>query len=103
MGVDNANEFTCVDLTNSSGESMGVTEKILTCSDAYSSINTIEIFNTGEGALKVFEFKIMGMTIMLPLFKIVFIEILILIITFKFDHQIIPLFRFLTFTFALYP
>ena len=103
MGVDNAKQYKCLDLTNSSRESMGITEKILTFSDIYTSLNTIEIFNTGEEALKVYEFKIMGMTIMLPLIKIVFIEIFILIITFKFDHQMLPLFRFLIFTFVLYP
>ena len=46
---------------------MGITEKILTCPELYKSINKIDIFNAGEGALKVFEFKIMGMTTLLRL------------------------------------
>ena len=66
-GVNNRNHFTCMDLTISAEERTGVTEKILTCSELYKSVNEIKIFNTGEGALKVFEFKIMGMKTLLRL------------------------------------
>ncbi|XP_078340491.1 uncharacterized protein LOC144627392 [Crassostrea virginica] len=57
---DNAIPFSCVNITKPAEEGTGITEKILTCHEAYKSINKIEIFNAGEGALKVFEFKIMG-------------------------------------------
>ncbi|XP_078309685.1 uncharacterized protein LOC111106154 isoform X2 [Crassostrea virginica] len=60
VGTDNAIPFSCVDITKPAEEGTGITEKILTCQEAYKAINKIEIFNTGEGALKVFEFKIMG-------------------------------------------
>nr|XP_022296413.1 receptor-type tyrosine-protein phosphatase alpha-like isoform X2 [Crassostrea virginica] len=62
MEVDNAKPFTCVDLTKPAEERTGITEKILTCPELFKSINKIKIFNTGEGALKVFEFKIMGVS-----------------------------------------
>ena len=61
VGEDNANSFTCVDITKPTKEGTGITEKILTCPELFKSINKIKIFNTGEGPLKVFEFKIMGM------------------------------------------
>nr|XP_022301032.1 uncharacterized protein LOC111109241 [Crassostrea virginica] len=60
VGVGHIKHFTCVDLTIPSEERTGITEKILTCPELYKSINKIKIFNIGEGALKVFEFKIMG-------------------------------------------
>ena len=67
MGADHIKHFTYVDLTIPSEESTGITEKILTCPALYRSINKIKIFNTGEGALKIFEFKIMGMKTLLRL------------------------------------
>ena len=67
MGVDNVKSFTCVDLTLSAEERTGITEKILTCPELYKSIKEIKIINTGEGALKIFEFKIMGMKTLLQL------------------------------------
>ena len=67
MRKDNAKNLTCVDITKPTEERMGITEKILTCPELYKSIKKIDIFNAGEGALKVFEFKIMGMTTLLRL------------------------------------
>ena len=67
MGTDNAIPFSCVDITKPAEEGTGITEKILTCPELYKSKNEIKIFNTGEGALKIFEFKIMGMTTLLRL------------------------------------
>ena len=67
MEIDNGISSTCVDITKPTEEGTGITEKILTCHEAHKSINKIEIFNAGEGALKVFEFKILGMTTLLRL------------------------------------
>ncbi|XP_078309693.1 uncharacterized protein LOC144618054 isoform X2 [Crassostrea virginica] len=58
--IDNGISSTCVDITKPTEEGTGISEKILTCHEAHKSINKIEIFNAGEGALKVFEFKILG-------------------------------------------
>lgn len=65
--IDNGISSTCVDITKPTEQGTGITEKILTCREAHKSINKIEIFNAGEGALKVFEFKILGMTTLLRL------------------------------------
>nr|XP_022300982.1 uncharacterized protein LOC111109192 [Crassostrea virginica] len=62
MGVDNANSITCVNITKPPEERSSITEKILTCSEFYKAIDKIEVINTGDGPLKVFEFRIMGMT-----------------------------------------
>lgn len=60
MGLNDANPVTCVEVTDPIGENTGIMERILTCSDAY-NMNKISINSTGEGPLKVYEIRIMGM------------------------------------------
>lgn len=60
VGLNDANPVTCVEVTDPIGENTGIMERILTCSDAY-NMNKISINSTGEGPLKVYEIRIMGM------------------------------------------
>ena len=63
VGVDDGERYyTCVEITDPIVEKNEIFEKILTCSEAY-TINKIIITNTGEGPLKVYEIKQLGMTL----------------------------------------
>ena len=60
VGLDDANPVTCVEIAEPSVENNDIIEKILTCSEV-NARNKIKIRNLGEGPLKVYEIKVMGM------------------------------------------
>ena len=57
VGLDDANPETCVEIAEQNND---ITEKILTCTEV-NTRNKIKIRNLGEGSLKVYEIKVMGM------------------------------------------
>ena len=61
LGRDDIKPYTCVEIMDPNMENTGIMEKILTCSDAFKSVDKIKFINTGEGPLKIYEIKIIGM------------------------------------------
>ena len=60
VGLDDANPVTCVEIAEPSVENNDIIEKILTCTEVNTK-NKIKIRNLGEGPLKVYEIKVLGM------------------------------------------
>ena len=60
VGLEDANPVTCVEIAEPSVENNDIIEKILTCTEV-NTRNKIKIRNLGEGPLKVYEIKVMGM------------------------------------------
>ena len=60
VGLDDANPETCVEIAEPSVENNDIIEKILTCTKVNTK-NKIKIRNFGEGPLKVYEIKVLGM------------------------------------------
>ena len=60
VGLDDAKPETCVEIAEPSVENNDIIEKILTCTEV-NTRNKIKIRNLGEGSLKVYEIKVMGM------------------------------------------
>ena len=61
LGRDDIEPYTCVEIMDPIMENTGIMEKILTCSDAFKFVDKMKFINTGEGPLKIYEIKIMGM------------------------------------------
>ena len=60
VGLDDADPYTCVQITDSVVERREIIENIFTCTETY-TINKIKISNAEEYPLKIYEVKIMGM------------------------------------------
>ena len=60
VGFDDAERCTFINTTESILKKTEIIETILTCTEAYVS-NKVKISIIGDGSLKVYEMKIMGM------------------------------------------